>query len=358
MPRLLIITESNVFRKGQPAPPCNLAWSASFLLAARPKPYTCPVESRPSRAERKSSQGTQQGYATPVTIENYEIEPAVDVVIPVYGERERALTETLAACVKQNYPINKIFVVDDGSPQAVCLPAWAQASPQLTLLRLPENQGISAARNAAIALSNAPLLACVNTEVLPDPDWLSSCTRYLLAHPGVGACYTRIVSIHPNRLLTRWRMRFQESKYGDQTKTTPFAHGHAVLFRRQAIEAVGGYDPLLRLTHEDSDICFRMRDAGWETLYIAESRCISIQEDSLDQLSKKELRSMGWYSPANGSLANAYVSMSKMTLIHVARNLTKGRIPFLLVDAAIWVCGLWMATTLTLQFLRAHNQTD
>lgn len=284
-----------------------------------------------------------------MTVESNEIRPAVDVVIPVYGEREQALTETLAACMKQNYPINKIFVVDDGSPQAVCLPAWAQASPRLTLLRLAENQGISVARNAAIALSNSPLVACVNTEVLPDPDWLATCTRYLLGHPSVGACYTRIVSIHPDRLLTRWRMRFQESKYGDRTKITPFAHGHAVLFRRQAIEAVGGYDPRLRLTHEDSDICFRMRDAGWETLYIAESRCISIQEDSLEQLSKKELRSIGWYSPAKGSLASTYVSMTKLTLIHVARNLAKGRLYFLPIDAAIWAHGLWTATSRTLR---------
>jgi GT2 family glycosyltransferase len=287
-----------------------------------------------------------------MTVESNGTQPAVDVVIPVYGERQQALTETLSACANQTYPINRILVVDDGSPQAVCLPTWAQAYPQVSLLRLAENRGISAARNAGIARSNSPLLACINTDVLPDPDWLATCAKYLLSQPRLGACYTRIVSIHPNRLLTRWRMRFQESKYGDQTKFTPFAHGHAVLFRKEAIEAVGGYDPRLRLHHEDSDICFRMRDAGWETLYIAESRCISIQEDSLEQLSKKELRDREWYSPADGSLASLYVSMSKLTLIHVGRNLVKGRLYFLPVDAAIWACGLWTATALTLRWSR------
>ncbi len=112
-----------------------------------------------------------------MTDESKEILPAVDVVIPVYGEREQALTATLSACVKQTYPVNRIVVVDDGSPQPVCLPAWAQTSSQVSLLRLSENQGISAARNAAIAHSNAPLLACVNTEVLPDPDWLATVRR-------------------------------------------------------------------------------------------------------------------------------------------------------------------------------------
>src|SRR5579864_1117984 len=141
------------------------------------------------------------------------IPPAVDVVIPVYGERPEALAATLSACVKQKYPIARIFVVDDGSPEPVSLPDWAQTCPQISLLRLPQNQGISGARNAAIARSDAPLLACINTEVLPDPDWLPTCVSYLSNHPGVCACYTRLIPQSPKRLLTRWRMRFLETKF-------------------------------------------------------------------------------------------------------------------------------------------------
>src|SRR6266481_5664196 len=97
---------------------------------------------------------------------------AVDVVIPVYGERPEALGATLSACVRQTHPIAQIFVVDDGSPEPISLPGWAQSSGQISLLRLSENLGISGARNAVIARSTAPLLACINAEVLPAPDWL------------------------------------------------------------------------------------------------------------------------------------------------------------------------------------------
>src|ERR1039457_2910603 len=100
---------------------------------------------------------------------------SVDVVIPVFNERPEALAATLSACVKQTHPVSKIFVVDDGSVEPVALPDWASASDQICLLRLAENQGISAARNAGIARSEAPLLACIDTEVLPDPDWLATC---------------------------------------------------------------------------------------------------------------------------------------------------------------------------------------
>jgi GT2 family glycosyltransferase len=276
-------------------------------------------------------------------------QPTVDVVIPVYGERAEALSATLAACLKQTYPIGRIFVVDDGSHKPVLLPDWARSLPQISLLRLPQNQGISAARNAAIALSNAGFLACINTEVLPDPDWLASCANSILTHTDVGACYTRLVSATPHRILTRWRMRFLEAKFGERSGPSEFAPGHAVLFCREAIDAVGGYDVRHRFHHEDSDICKRMHKSGWGTLYVAESRCISVQKDTLKQLAAKELRESYWYSPAESSLFRLYLHLSKWTFIRAGRNLLKGRLYFLPVDVAIWAYALSVATYRTLR---------
>lgn len=281
------------------------------------------------------------------------MQPTVDFVIPVYGERSQALAATLSSCVKQTVQVARIFVVDDGSPEPVSLPDWAHSSPQISLVRLPENQGISAARNAAIALSNAAFLACINTEVLPDPDWLDTCLAYISSHPSVGACYTRTVPHTPDRLLTRWRVRFQEPKYPEQSGPTPFAHGHAVLFRKEAVAAVGGYDVRFRRHHEDSDICQRMRKAGWESHYVASSRCVSIQQDSLKGLAAKQLRDSGWYSPAESSLPRLYLHLSKWTCVRAARNLLKGRLQFIPIDAAIWGYALWIATARTLRF--SHN---
>jgi GT2 family glycosyltransferase len=278
-----------------------------------------------------------------------DTQPAVDVVIPVYGERDKALTATLSACVNQTYLINRIFIVDDGSLHPVSLPAWANAEPRISLLRLPQNQGISAARNAAIALSNATFLACINTEILPDPDWLDTCLDYISSHPGVGACSTRVLPVSPDRILTRWRTRFQEPKYPEQSGPTLFAHGHAVLFRKEAVDAVGGYDVRYRRHHEDSDICQRMKKSGWESHFVASSRCVSIQQDSLKELAAKQLRDSGWYSPTESSLLRLYLHLSKWTCIRAGRNLLKGRLHFIPIDAAIWAAALWTATSRTLR---------
>jgi GT2 family glycosyltransferase len=279
----------------------------------------------------------------------------VDVIIPVYGERSEALSATLSACLKLTHLVSRILVVDDGSPEPVSLPDWARSSPQISILRLPQNQGISAARNAAIALSNATFLACINTEVLPDPDWLDTCLDYISSRPSVGACYTRVVPQSPDRILTRWRMRFQEPKYAEQSGPTLFAHGHAVLFRKEAVDAVGGYDVRYRRHHEDSDICERMKKAGWESHFVASSRCVSIQQDSLKELAAKQLRDSGWYSPSESSLVHLYLHLSKWTFIRAGRNLLKGRLHFIPIDAAIWGNALWIATVRTLRFSRSSR---
>ncbi|MBS1840391.1 MAG: glycosyltransferase family 2 protein [Acidobacteria bacterium] len=279
---------------------------------------------------------------------NDDLPATVDVIIPAYNERREALAATLSACLKQTHPIHRIYVVDDGSREPVELPDWAKTSSQLVLLCLPKNQGVAAARNAAIARSGSTFLACVNTEVLPDPDWLTTCFNYLVCHPQVGSCYTRTVPDRTDLLLTRWRMRFQEPKFGDESGPSAFAHGHAAFFRRSAVDAVGWYNERVGSV-EDSDICERMWKVGWETHYIAQSRSISIQEDTLKLLAMKQLRDIRWLSPKS-SLLRVYLEVTKWTIVRAGRNVVKARFSFLPVDVGLWAYALWIATAHTLRF--------
>jgi cellulose synthase/poly-beta-1,6-N-acetylglucosamine synthase-like glycosyltransferase len=282
----------------------------------------------------------------------------VDFIIPVYHERPEALEATLTACLNQRYPVSRIYVVDDGSPEPVLVPHRVTAPGKICLLRLPQNQGISAARNAAISKSTAPLLACVNSEVLPAPDWLETCANYLSTRVDVGACFTRIVPRHADRLLTRWRMRFQETHFGEKSGPAPFAPGHAVLFRREAVEKVGGYDVRFRRINEDSDICKRMREAGWDTHYIAESQCISIQEDTIASLSRKQLARSDWHSPADYSFGRVFLDQARWLGMRLGRNLLKGRLLFLPVDVIIWANALRLAFSSSIRSRSEPSQQE
>src|SRR6516225_4689316 len=278
---------------------------------------------------------------------------SVDVIIPVFNERPEAIEATLDACLNQTYPVSHIYLIDDASAVPASVPRRIESTGKASLTRLPENQKIAAARNVGIAKSTAPLIACVNCEVLPEQEWLATCAHYLSEHPDVGVCFTRIVPDQPNRLLSRWRMQFQETKFGDLTGSAHFAPGHAVLFRKEAVEKVGRYKVELGNTCEDSDICERIRVAGWDTHFIAQSYCISIQENTISEFAQKELSRNRWQSTKDYSLTRLIFDRSKWTLTRIGRNLIRGRLLFLPVDVAVWAMTVKIAFSRT---LAAHKQ--
>ncbi len=277
----------------------------------------------------------------------------VDVIIPVFGEPGAALEATLDACLRQEQSTSQIFVVDDGSPLPVVLPERITASGKVQVVRMVENSGISAARNFAIARSTTAWVACINCEVLPASDWLQTCSHHLYEHPRVAACFTRMVPQNPKRLRSRWRMRFQELQFGDAPHPA-FAPGHAVLFRRAALDSVGAFDTRFRRAREDFDICERLKNAGWETHYVKESRCTSIQDDGLSMLSRKALARSDWYSPADYSFPKVVIDQSRWLGMRLGRNLLKLRFYFWPIDIAVWVGAIGIAAS---SFLQARIRT-
>lgn len=270
---------------------------------------------------------------------------AVEVVITAYAEPPEALARTVDAVLRQTHPPQRVWVVDDGSPTPIRLPA-SLPPEKVRLIRMDPNGGIAAARNAAIARCTSPFVAVVNVDILLDEDWIESCRDYLIENKGVGVCCTPVRPAHPGRLLTRWRMRFQEERYHeDYTEgSIRFAAGHATLFRADALREVGGYDERYRRVAEDYDVCRRLRERGWETHCTQASGATSLQEDSLDLLATKYLRNDGWTlrSPSDldavlrpVSLPGVTRDISRGLIQHLLRNVVRGRLSFLPVDIAV-----------------------
>src|SRR5262249_7792234 len=132
--------------------------------------------------------------------------------------------------------------------------------------------------------------------------------------------------------------------------------GHAVVFRREAVDSVGGYDVRLKKMHEDSDICRRMWREGWETHYVADSHCTSIQADTLLTLAAKQLRDSNWRSPNESSLLHLYYHLTWWTIVRSTRNILKARLHFLPVDFALWATALSIATSRTIAALEIKRR--
>jgi GT2 family glycosyltransferase len=199
--------------------------------------------------------------------------PAIDVVVPFVGSEAelRELLERLQ--VLRLRAGDTLTVVDNrmaGEPVDHPAVLSARAMPSS-----------SYARNAGAARGGAEWILFIDADVDPDPDILD---RYFApGEPGerVGILAGMIRDREPapgangrQPPAARYAFLRQSMAQGStKARLEPFAKTANALFRREAFEAVGGFQDRLRFG-EDVDLCYRMRYAGWEL----EFRCEPVVE--------------------------------------------------------------------------------
>ena len=88
----------------------------------------------------------------------------ISVIVPVY-EVEAYLDRCVQSIVDQTYTNLEIVLVDDGSPDncgAMC-DAWAEKDSRIRVIH-QENGGLSAARNAGLAVATGDLIGFVDSD--------------------------------------------------------------------------------------------------------------------------------------------------------------------------------------------------
>lgn len=106
----------------------------------------------------------------------------VSVVVPCFN-MGRWLPQTLRNIEQILWKYVEVIVVDDGSTEAETVRLIEQlqgdASSSVRVVRLPFNQGLSAARNAGVALAKGEFTMCLDADDLVSPEFLSLAVRAL-----------------------------------------------------------------------------------------------------------------------------------------------------------------------------------
>ncbi len=201
----------------------------------------------------------------------------------------------------------EIVVADSGSRDGSLDEARRTAPPGIPLTAFGDaaNIGFAAGMNAAIAATAAPYILALNADARPRPDYLDRLLARMNCHPQlrVAAVTGRLVrpAAAPGepprldacgmRLTSTWRHLDRGSGEPDRGQWAAAdrvfgATGAASLFRRAALAdaAIDGeiFDPRFHSFREDAELCFRLRERGWEVLYeptaVAEHRRFNLPE--------------------------------------------------------------------------------
>jgi glycosyltransferase involved in cell wall biosynthesis len=110
---------------------------------------------------------------------------SIAVVIPVYNGGA-FIHQTLASVVAQSRPVDQVIIVDDCSTDdsLVRVKEWADRLP-ITVVEMPANGGVSAARNAGLARVESDLVALLDADDIWLPDHVELAAAAHERHGGI-----------------------------------------------------------------------------------------------------------------------------------------------------------------------------
>src|ERR687887_1081438 len=112
----------------------------------------------------------------------------VTVVIPTYN-RSHVVDRAVRSALAQTHRDVEIIVVDDGSTDDTAARVRTFTDPRVRHVARP-HRGVSAARNAGVALATTDVVAFLDSDDVWRPDKLERELAFLAAHPDVDAVFS------------------------------------------------------------------------------------------------------------------------------------------------------------------------
>lgn len=196
--------------------------------------------------------------------------PRVSVVIPAFNA-SGSLGETLASVQAQTFNDFEVIVVDDGSSDATGAVAarFAALDPRFRCVRR-DNGGVAAARNAALELARASLVAPLDADDLWHPEKLERQLSCLAAaDPRTVLVYSWSADIDEASHVVARRLDldlFEGDVYAALVLMNFIGNASVPLIRREALLKLGGWDSTLRARGaqgcEDWQVYLRLAELG------------------------------------------------------------------------------------------------
>jgi glycosyltransferase involved in cell wall biosynthesis len=168
---------------------------------------------------------------------------AVAAIIPAHNAAP-TIGETLRAALAQTFPPAEIIVVDDGSTDgtATLVAGIAAQHPQVRLLR-QQCLGPSAARNRAIAATQAPLIAPLDADDVWAPQYLAHCAAALSRQPQAGFAYAwhHLVDAQGRAIRGPLELALEGDILWPMALVNCVGNGSSAVFRRAAMVEAGLY---------------------------------------------------------------------------------------------------------------------
>ncbi len=204
----------------------------------------------------------------------------IGIVILHFGRWADTL-ECLTSLEKLSYPHFEVILVDNGSQEPCPIPL-----PNVILVKNARNLGFAEGNNRGILEAlrrGAEFVLLLNNDTVVDPNLLEAFVASARRHPNAGVFGAKIYYYDDPLRIWHAGGEINTSTYRcfhlgcpdsdlekkwEEERLITYACGCALFVRKEAIERVGMMAPEFFLLWEEIDWCFRMRQAGFDCLFV------------------------------------------------------------------------------------------
>ncbi|MEO6886531.1 MAG: glycosyltransferase family 2 protein [Jatrophihabitantaceae bacterium] len=202
------------------------------------------------------------------------------------GDSLRAFLDSLAAAT--NLPLD-IVLADNGSTDGSV--QLAAQRPDVRLVETGGNLGYGGAANVGVRATTAEFVVVANPDVIWEPGSLDRLLAAALRWPKGAAfgplIHTPEAEIYPSARAVPslgrgighalcgwwwptnpWTAAYRVERDKPAERTAGWLSGACMLLRRDAFDAVGGFDAEYFMYFEDLDLGDRFGRAGWQNVYV------------------------------------------------------------------------------------------
>ena len=200
----------------------------------------------------------------------------------------------------------EIIVADnassDGSPEII----KNTFGERVFMVEMGRNAGFAAANNAGLKKATGDYILFLNPDTIVLDGALQTMIEYLNTHPDVGACGGNLYSQDLQPQFSYWtllpgvRMEWSglfsdvflrckhkgshEHNFTGQPKDVAYIMGADLMVRRELIERVGKMDEDFFLFYEETELCYRIRRAGYRIVNVPDAHIIHLEGKTIDSM--------------------------------------------------------------------------
>ena len=265
--------------------------------------------------------------------------------IPCYNV-EAHVESAIQALLRQTRPPDEILIIDDGSTDRTL--EIASRHP-VRVIRHGSNKGLAAARNTAFLHARCGLVAALDADVAPSPDWLERLLE-AFADPRVAGSGGRLIEKHTDTAADEWRALQLSQDLGETRIEIVWpSHkrlgGFGTIFRKEAVRQAGGYDESLSTNYEDVDMSERLLRARHKLIFEPRAVAYHLRRDTLASVVRTAWRWNFWIHYRQGGYNNIWLKALmnfRWARALMTQHVTSGRLRLLPIDAALpWKHTYW-----------------